>query len=177
MEITRECVLTDEVAAGLYSMYVSAFEFLRTQAAARHLIPPCEFATEMADQRIEKYVVWDDGIPIGLTTLTADLSAIPWVSSEYYVSRYPDEAARGALFYLGYILVDSSRRSSGALIMMTERINRRLSECQGVLGYDVCSHNDTYGIGRHARRLLASSHRIEPLDTQSYYAADFRNLR
>ena len=111
-----------------------------------------------------------------LTTLTSDLSAIPWVSREYYASRYPDAAAEGVLFYLGYILVESAYRRSSALIMMTDQVNRRLSQSQGVLGFDMCGYNDASGIGRYTKKLFASGDRLECLDVQSYYGADYRGL-
>lgn len=177
VRITLDCVLADQVSAALYRTYTSAFDSMRTQAAARHVLTAEEFAAEMKDPRIDKYIVWDDDdVPIALTTLTSDLSAIPWVSREYYATRYPDAAAQGVLFYLGYILVESSFRRSSALIMMTNQVNHRLAESQGVLGFDICGYNDASGIGRHTKNLLASSDRIERLDVQSYYGADYRGL-
>jgi hypothetical protein len=171
------CVLTDDVSAALHPIYTQAFDPLRTRAAARHMLTGDEFAAEMKDPRIDKYVVWNsDDVPVGLTTLTCDLSAIPWVSREYYASRYPDAAAAGLLFYLGYILVDRRFRRSSAMIMMTSEVNRRLSQAHGVLGFDMCGYNDATGIGRHAKKLLAASDRIERLDVQTYYGADFRGL-
>jgi hypothetical protein len=169
------CVLPDQVSAMLHLTYLSAFDRLRTQAAARHVLTAEEFDAEMKDPRIDKYIVWDDDdVPVALTTLTSDLTAIPWVSRDYYVSRYPDAAAQGVLFYLGYILVGPTSRGTKALIMMTNQVNRRLSASHGVLGFDMCGLNDASGIGRHAKKLLASSERIERLDVQSYYGADFR---
>ena len=177
MKITLECVLADQVSAALYRTYTSAFDPMRTQAAARHVLTPDEFAAEMKDPRIDKYIVWDDDdVPIALTTFDLRPVGDPWVSREYYATRYPDAAAQGVLFYLGYILVESSFRRSSALIMMTNQINHRLAESQGVLGFDICGYNDASGIGRHTKNLLASSDRIERLDVQSYYGADYRGL-
>jgi hypothetical protein len=172
-----DSVLPDHVSAALYHTYTSAFDPMRTQAAARHLLSSVEFSTEMKDPRIDKYIVWnDDDLPIALTTLTSDLSAIPWISREYYASRYPDAAAQNVLFYLGYILVETSYRRSEALIMMTDQVNLRLSRSQGVLGFDMCGYNDASGIGRYTKKLFASSDRLECLDVQSYYGADYRGL-
>lgn len=175
MSLTIERVIGTGLTEKLYRSYEAACGPLRSQAAARHVLTYDEFSCDMRDDRIEKYVVWvGDSIPIGLATLTTDLSAISWISPDYYRSRYPDAAARNALYYLGYIVVDSSRRYHGALLMMTDHINRRMAGTQGVLGYDICRHNDDRGIGRLAAKLLSGSDRIEPLDTQSYYSADYR---
>jgi len=175
MRVTTEHVLGSHLIDDLYETYLVAFGPLRTKAAARHLLTPEEFAAQMTDGRLEKHVVWDEqDQPVALTTLTCDVSAIPWVSREFYASRYPDAAKRGALFYLGYVLVDTSHRRSLALLLMSDQIDRRLAESQGVLGFDLCGSNNDHGIGRHARRLLRSSNHIDLLDTQAYYAADYR---
>ena len=172
-----DCVLPEKVSAVLYPTYVSAFDPMRTQAAARHMLTASEFAAEMQDPRIDKYIVWnDDEMPIGLTTLTTDLSSIPWVSREYYAARYPAAAAANVLFYLGYILVERSYRPSQALVMMTDQVNLRLAESQGVLGFDMCGYNDASGIGRYTKKLFGSGDRLECLDVQSYYGADYHGL-
>ncbi len=45
-----------------------------------------------------------------------------------------------------------------------------------MLGFDICGYNDASGIGRHTKNLFASGDRIECLDVQSYYGADYRGL-
>ena len=145
-----------------------------TNAAARHVLTAEEFAKEMSDPRIEKFVVTDHGRAIALTTMTPDLSVVEWINAEYFRSRYPDAAERGALFYLGYTLVDRNRRRSNALLLMATEINRRVSSVDGVVGFDICEYNNAHGIGRFTAWLFGSSSQIETLDTQTYYAADYR---
>jgi len=172
---TAEQVLEIECIASLYELYLSAFEPLLESAAARHVLTYAEFSCEMRDERIDKYVVWDEtSTPVGMVTLTRDLSAIPWISRQYYRSRFSDAAERGALYYLGYILVGQSHRRTSVLLTLTDQVNRRLAASKGVLGFDLCGQNDKEGIGRLARRLLGSSKEIELLDTQHYYAADYQ---
>lgn len=175
MKISIESVLTDKAIEALYPTYVAAFEPLLTKAAARHVLTAEEFAKEMNDPRIDKYLVRDDvGQAVALTTVSSDLSVIDWINAHYYTARYPDVAARGALFYLGYTLVDRTRRRSVALQLMAGELNRRVAEVQGVVGFDICQYNVTHGIGRQPAHLLRSCRQIETLDTQTYYAADFR---
>ncbi len=176
MKTTTEHVLSEDLIRTLYPTYVEAWEHLLVQAAARHVLTFDEFTDEMTDPRIEKHVVWDDdGTKIvALTTLTTDMSAIPWINAQYFEARYPDAVGRGALFYLGYTLVDQHFRRSNALLIMAEHVNRRLVAAHGVVGFDICDFNNEQGIGRRAARLLSASTSIEPLDTQTYYAADFR---
>jgi hypothetical protein len=177
VKVTVEGVLTDDVIAVFYPVYVAAFDALRSRAAARHVLTAEEFAGEMVDRRIEKYVVWDDdGGPLALTTLATDLAAIPWISADYYAARFPDAATKGVLFYLGYTLVDRSRRRPGALMLMVQQLERRLVESRGVIAFDICGYNDARGVGRRVAELFRPADRVETLDTQTYYAADFRGL-
>ena len=176
MQITVERVLSDDIVATLYPTYVDAWEPLLVHAAARHVLTADEFAAEMTDPRIEKYVVWDEAshTVLALTTLTTDMSAIPWINALYFEARYPDAADRSALFYLGYTLVERHHRRSSALLVMADRINRRVMDAGGVVGFDICDFNNEHGIGRRVARLFSASNKIEALDTQSYYAADYR---
>lgn len=177
MKFTVEQVLDDNAIGAFYNLYVGAFGPLKTEAAARHLLTREEFEGEMRDKRIDKYVVTDgERSPIALATLTRDLTVVPWISFDYYYSRYRDAIEHGVLFYLGYILVGDSHRRSKALLMLTDRINRTLSDAGGVLGFDLCQRNDKHGIGRLALKLLGSSKEIELLDTQNYYAADYQTV-
>jgi hypothetical protein len=176
VHITVERALETEVIDSLFPTYVDAWEPLLMHAAARHVLSQEEFAAEMTDERIEKYVVWGEGRALALTTLTTDMTAIPWINALYYEARYPDAAARNALFYLGYTLVDRFHRRSSALLLMADRINRRVQDASGVVGFDICDFNNAHGIGRRVARLFSASNQIEPLDTQSYYAADYRGV-
>ncbi len=76
MKITIERTIGAETIEIFYATYVAAFDPLRTNAAARHLLTAEEFAAEMTDERIDKYVAWDDnGRPAALTTLFARMAA------------------------------------------------------------------------------------------------------
>ncbi len=177
MKISIERVLTDEATQALYPTYALAFKPLLTEAAARHMLSAEEFAKEMNDPRIEKYLVRDDhDQAIGLTTLTTDLSVIDWINEHFYASRYPEAVARNALFYLGYTLVDPDHRRSNALLLMASEVNRRVARVSGVVAFDICRHNVTHGVGRLTARIFSSSDRIDTLDTQTYYAADYQHL-
>ena len=174
MNVVAERVLSAEDVAAFYPTYVLSWQPLLTLAAARHVLTEEEFRKEMADPRIEKLVVRDDqGAAVALSTLTTDLTAVEWINPSYYRSRYPDEVARGAVFYLGYLLVDPARRRSNALMLMAAEISRRAAEERGLVAFDLCGYNNEHGLGRFSRWLLAPG-RIEQLDTQSYYVADYR---
>ncbi|OLE21522.1 MAG: hypothetical protein AUG44_27310 [Actinobacteria bacterium 13_1_20CM_3_71_11] len=176
MKITIERSMAPADIDTFYGIYVTAFDPLRTRAAARHLLSAQEFAAEMTDERIEKYVAWSaEGQPIALTTLTGDLAAVPWVSPDYYAARYPEHFARGALFYLGYTLVHPDHERHGVFARIAARIVRRCTEARAVCAFDVCGHNDdVHQIGRSIAALSRSlDMKVETADVQTYYAAVF----
>ncbi|MGI3785287.1 MAG: hypothetical protein ACRYG2_31420, partial [Janthinobacterium lividum] len=117
------------------------------------------------------------GTPVGLTTLTRDLDAVPWVNPSYFSTRYPDAAGRQALFYLGYTLVDPERRRSQALLLMASEVKSQLEAAHGVVGFDTCAYNDEHGVGRWTGWLFGPQSTVSPLDTQTYSVADYRRGR
>lgn len=176
LRLTTEKTMVGTPVDTLYEVYAAAFGPLRTRAAARHVLTAEEFAGEMADDRIDKYVVWAaEGHPVGLTTLTTDLSAVPWISDDYYASRYPEHAAGGSLYYLGYTLVHPDHESEGITGRILARVVRRLRDEGAVCGFDVSRHNDAaHHIGDSVSRLSRSMPvEVQPADVQTYYVADF----
>ena len=178
MQVRAETVVEGSDLEVLHPLYLSAMAPLLTRAAARHVLTRAEFDDEMGDRRITKVVVRDDeGRPCGLTTLTYDLAAVPWINPSYFWSRFPDAVARGALCYLGYIFIDPERRRSQALLLMASAIRRRLEADRAVIGFDTCAYNDEHGIGRWAGWLFGQQSTVSGMDTQSYSVADFRHGR
>jgi hypothetical protein len=132
----------------------------------------------MIDERIDKYVVWnDDDQAVALTTVATDLAAVPWASPEFYQARYPEECARGALYYLGYTLVDPQNAGKGAFLMMMDALQRRLNDERAVCGADISAYNETTAVGRrfHANAEFPGVE-VVPLDTQAYYAVTFSGI-
>jgi GNAT superfamily N-acetyltransferase len=183
LTVRRVQVRVETVVAGsdlevLHPLYLRAFAPLVTRAAARHVLTRAEFDGEMADPRILKVVVRDDeDVPVGLTTLTRDLTAVPWVNPSYFWTRFPDAAGREALFYLGYIFIDPERRRSHALLLMASEIKTHLEEVRGVIGFDTSGFTDEHGIGRWSGWLFGPRSTVSSLDTQTYSVADYRTGR
>jgi hypothetical protein len=178
MHIVMERVLTSDVITGLYPSYVHAWDDLLFHAAARHVLTLEEFTFEMLDARIEKHLVVDDdgGRILGLTTLTNDLSAIPWINDHFYTTRYPEPATQGTLFYVGYTFIHQADRGQRVLWMMARERDRRFAEAHAVVAFDICAFNNHRGIGRRKDFLFPASDRVDALDTQTYYTADYRRL-
>jgi hypothetical protein len=176
MKITIEPTLEDDVIARFYDIYRAAFQPMQTRAAARHTLSAEEFAEEMLEERIDKYIAWsaDDTTPVGLTTLTNDLTTVPWIEPKFAASRHPDELARGTLFYLGYTLVAPDADTFGVFKAMSDSLLQRVAEARGVLGFDVSAYNARRAIGRAIAKLPETfGAEVNVVDTQTYYLADF----
>lgn len=163
----------------LWPIYATAFEPLRTQAAARHVLTRSEFDAELDDPRITVYVATDDDRPLGLATLTNDLDAVPWISPDYYRSRYPEEAARQAIYYIPFACTDTSRARPGVFWLLTQAFCAPAVETAGVLAYDICaSNNASLDFARKMEvwyRRLGARH-VEHVDSQHYYAAHYGGI-
>ena len=106
-------MLTGAPAEALYRLYRPAFEPLKVRSAARQVLTRSEFFDQMRDDRVDKYVAWENGAePIGMITLTRHLESVPWISPEYFAARYPEHWARNAIYYLGFILAHPRNRTA-----------------------------------------------------------------
>ena len=174
--ITIETAIEGEQADAFYQLYLEAFEPLRTRAVARQVLHGDEFFEEMSNPLVWKYVAWEDDQPVGMSTLTRHLETVPWISPEYFSSRFPEHAARDAIYYLGFTLMHPGQRSSRLLSRMLDAVIQTLVADQAVCAYDVCAYNDTVlRFGAHMEMLLHRSAdvEVERIDTQTYYLAAF----
>ena len=175
--VTVEDRISEDHARSFYDLYLAAFGPLRTRAAARQVLHEQEFFGEMNDPRIAKYVAWNcSSEPVAMGTLTRNLEAIPWISPEYFVARFPEQAARSAIYYLGYVLVHPSWRHHHLVQRLVEVALPPLIESQAGVAFDVCSFNDdTLGFSTRLASLLRdlTGAELERIDTQNYYQVTF----
>jgi hypothetical protein len=126
----------------LWELYRTAFDGMQHRAAARQLLTRDEFSHEVVDRRVSKYLVRDDGGAIwGLVTLTNDLTTVPWISPEFYAARYPEHAARQAVYYGPLAMVHPRARGSRAFRQLVEAFGRDVAADDGVLAVDMCRFN------------------------------------
>jgi hypothetical protein len=176
-EVTFEATVSGDVAEAFWKLYLAAFEPLRTRAAARHVLHREEFDEEMADPRVLKLLAHDElGEPVGLTTLATDLAAVPWVSPEFFATRYPEHAARKAVWYIGFTLAHPGRRSTRTFMDMIDALVAHLAANRVVCAYDVSRFNDDSlrfadNLRRHLERTQDVT--VETVDQQTYYATTF----
>jgi hypothetical protein len=176
-EISFETTVTGQEADRFWELYLEAFEPLRARAAARHVLLREEFDQEMTDPRVTKLLARDEqGEVVALTTLATDLAAVPWVSPEFFAVRYPEHAARGAVWYIGFTLTHPGRRSTRTFMDMIDTLVAHLAEHRVVCAYDVSRFNDDSlrfadNLRRHLERTRDVT--VETLDQQTYYATTF----
>ncbi len=162
-------------AEELWALYRTAFGELKAHAAARQLLSRGEFALEVLDPRVRKYVARTaDGRLAGLSTLSADLDTVPWISPEFYRTRYPAEFARRGVFYCGLAMVAPDARSSRAFPDMMAALGRDIAAADGILAADMCRFNVdgtrlAWAVTTMMRRAWGSARKVE-LDRQLYLA-------
>jgi hypothetical protein len=170
-------LVTGTNADSLYKLYRRAFGPLGPRAAARHVLAKNEFHAQMADERIDKYLAWEnEAAPVGVITLTRELEAIPWISPEYYAACYPDHWARNAIYYLAYILISPGVRRTGFLETVTRLLVEPMVAERAVLAYDMCTYNNqVLGFSNLIAETFRRCSNSEPkeLDSQVYYGVDF----
>lgn len=177
-EFTIECSRSPraDLLASFWPVYLESFGPLRVLAAARQVLTEDEFAAELDDRRVWKYVAVDtEGKLAGVTTLTDDLATLPWISPEYFQHHYPDQYERGAVFYIGLSLVRPNVRHLPIFARMITCMTERIAAANGVVGYDVCSYNDEQRpLAQVTGRLLnrVAPFDLQAVDVQTYYVAE-----
>ncbi|MET8649627.1 hypothetical protein [Nocardia aurea] len=177
VSVTVETSIPDAGIEVFHRLYEEAFGPLRTKAIARQVLHRAEFREEMIDPRVLKYVArTPDGEPIGVTTLTRHLETVPWISPHYFAARYPEHAARNAIYYAGFTLVAPSARQGAAFHAMIKSVVQVLVAERAAVGWDICSYNNTQlSFADSIRAVLDEQANVEVAveDSQTYYTAQF----
>jgi len=178
--VTVHAALDRDTSEPFWDLYLASFGPLRTRAAARQVLHEREFFDEMTDPRVWKYVARDrSGRAVGLTTLTRDLSTVPWISPEYFEARFPRHFARGAVYYLGFTLVEKGTRQVLSFSAMIDAIVEQVRSDRAVCGYDICAfNNEALRFADNIESLLnrRGRVRVDQLDSQTYYIADLSGV-
>jgi len=174
--VTIEETVDEETAQDYYALYRQTFGELATRAVARQVLHESEFLEEMRDPRVHKYVARLGEQIVGMSTLTADLATVPWISPDYFAHHYPEHTARRAVYYLGFTLVRAEHRRSRVFQAMIERVVEVLVAERAVCAWDICAFNDdTIGFGAAIEHFLHGQAEVtvEKIDRQTYYAGTF----
>ncbi len=172
--VTVERVPSQAVWADLWDLYYEAFEPLQELALLNHLYPRSSFDELLADDRVTKLIAWVDGRPVGLAMITNELSLVPQISPPFLHARYPDEAARRAVFFGIMVLVSDSRRRSAVFARLIAGMAQITAEASGVVVFDICRHNlEAMALDRQISSFTRwfPGSTFDLVDEQKYFAA------
>lgn len=173
--ITHEHSITGAKAEALWRAYHLNFEPLGELAILQHLYSREEIFAELANPRITKIAAWQDDEPVGLAMVTNSLDEVPQISPAFLRARYPEQAARDAI-YVGILVmvVPGSRR-----LTLFGRLSTELWQVPamagGILIFDVCDFNRVnLGAERLAQQIADNFPRssVSVLDRQTWYVAE-----
>lgn len=179
--VDRTTVIAPDLVEDFLAVYRAAFAPLETLAPARQSFDDDEFRHEMVDERVIKFVAYDTGgNACAMAFMATDLHAVPWISVPYFAKKFPDHYARGAIFYVGALLVRTEKQGGPWAKAVVDDMVRFVAENRGVATFDCCGFNvdvvklpDTLARATHA---LAYAETQE-LDQQRYYAYAMAGLR
>lgn len=179
--VTRLTAIDDAVTEEFRAVYRKAFAPLETLAAARQALTDDEFRAEMTDPRVVKFVAADpSGEVCALAFMATDLNLVPWVSVPYFAKKFPDHYARGAIFYVGALLVRAERQGGPWVKVIVDDMVRYVAEHRGVAAFDCCGFNTD--VVKLPETLARATHRLAyaetvELDAQRYYAYEMAGPR
>lgn len=171
-------VLDEDLATQAWQIYVAAFQELNYLAVQRHLMYRHEFDDVMRDARVQKYLcLTDDGQIGGVASYTNHLDALPLLSPQYFERRWPKLYAEKRIWYCGFIAIDPERRDGAVLTELVEGMYRTAANQEGIIGLDICRHNDATRrmgkVGELILRRCAGAVQATRVDEQTYWMYEF----
>ena len=173
--VTHEREIRGDNAEALWEAYYENFQPLAELAMLQHVFSREEIMAELANPDILKIVAWQDGHPVGLGMVTNVLEAVPQISPQFLRAKYPEHAARQAIYF--GILVMVSPRVRGRTIF--GRVYTELwqvpAKAGGVLAFDICEFNRTlFDADALAGRIASQFPRanVGVVDRQTWYVAE-----
>ncbi|MDW3213512.1 MAG: hypothetical protein R8G01_05925 [Ilumatobacteraceae bacterium] len=158
----------------LWDLYFDTFEPLQELALLNHLYARADFEALLDDERVSKLIAWHEGKPVGLAMITNELGLVPQISPPFLHAKYPEQAARKAVFFGIMMFVAESHRRSTTFARLVASMGQMTAAAGGVAVFDICRHNLT---ALELDQQLASISRwfpdssFEKIDEQSYFAA------
>jgi hypothetical protein len=171
MQVTQEVAMQPDIVERYWRLYEDAFAPLALVAPHRQNLLREEFYEEMNDERIIKFVLWDDDEPVGMSLVATDLTAVPWVSPEYFAHRFPEHFADGRIYYFGALLMAPSHQRDGSLHCLTDELANFVVRNDGMIAFDCAGINERVvpGFCRSALDRQAEHVKAEKLDAQHYF--------
>jgi hypothetical protein len=180
-KVERLRTVPGDIGRTYWSLYEEAFAPSKTLSPCRQYLTEEEFLAELADERIIKFVLWDGAEPLAMALIATDLAAVPWISPPYFERRFPEEFARGALWYFGALLSAPHVRRMGNAELLLDHIVNFVVSSEAVACFDCASFNAHLlpQLVKDATRKQANLDDADclELDLQTYYAFTARGFR
>ncbi len=155
-------------------MYETAFEPLQELALLNHLYAREEFEALLADDRIVKIIARSEGEPVGMAMVTNELTIVPQISPPFLHRRFPDEAARSAVFFGIMVFVAEAYMRSTVFARLVAGMGQVTAEESGVIVFDICRHNmETFQLEEQIKSIAFwfPGATFDLIDQQSYFGA------
>lgn len=174
MRVTIENVVDDHTTEEFLGLYRSAFDPLDALAAGRQALTDDEFREEMQLETVLKFIGWNRrDEPVAMVVINTDLDTVPWISPGFWRERYPEQAARRAIFYFGALLVSPKVKGGPWAHRMLSETVRFTARNHAVAAFDCCQHNvDSVKLPEMIAAVAESLAHVdtEQVDAQVYYA-------
>ena len=174
ISITHERSITGELAEELWGSYLANLEPLAEVAVLRHLDSHEEMLAQFANPRILKLVAWQGARAVGLGMVTNCLEDVAEISPAFLRVKYPDHAARNAIYVGMLVMVSPGQRSQTAFSRLYLELWQVPARAGGILVFDVCDFNrHVFGVDEMSRRIARNFPKssVEVLDRQTWYIA------
>lgn len=178
MKITRETQVDIELEDKFWLLYNTAFADLRTASPCRQYMHESEFREEMSDERMLKFVLWEDDMAVAMALVAVDLRAIDWISPEFFEIKYPAHFKEGTIYYFGALLVDPGLQGLHySELLLTELISFVVRN-NGIAAFDCYSRNSEWlpGLIEQMGDKVAVVE-LNELGYQAYYAIESKGFK
>jgi hypothetical protein len=172
--ITHERSITGELAEELWHAYLENLQPLAEVAVLRHLDSHEEMLAQFANPRILKLVAWQGAQPVGLGMVTNCLEDVTEISPPFLRLKYPEHAARDAIYVGMLVMVSPGQRSLTTFSRLYLELWQVPALVGGILIFDVCDFNrQVFGVDEMSQRIASNFQRasVEVLDRQTWYVA------
>lgn len=167
-----------ELVSRLWVIYERSYSKVVASTVTYEKFVRPDFDECLADPTHRTWIVWDDGVPVGLAVISTDLAANRWLSSEYFAVADPDRARRSLVHYLLFVVIDRPYMAGTALIRIARAVLEMEAAEGAILVFDLPEVNQPQEVGGLAelmRRMakMVGESEVRQIEVQRYYSVEF----
>lgn len=161
--VDYEAIVDPDTLPGLYEGFSEAFATLNDHPCRQGLDPEEFYEMVTEDPEIAKLLYKDDRLgPTTLCMLSDQLEKYPWLNKQYFVDKFPQEAADKSLLYFPAIATDPSKKGeafAGHIVDFIEEMAVH-GNMEPVIAFDCCDMNVGF-LDVYLERLINNTPRAE----------------